>query len=258
MENLKISFIQTNLVWQDIPKNLENFQSKINQITEQPDVIVLPEMFSTGFTMEPSKYAEKMEGKTIDWLKRNALAKNALIIGSLVVEDSGKFLNRLLTVFPDGNIGFYDKRHLFSLAGESNHYTKGDKKLIINYKNWRIHPLICYDLRFPVWSRYQDDYDVLIYVANWPSARSFHWKILLQARAIENQAYVIGVNRIGADGNGTPHTGDSCAFDPFGHNISNMEPNTDMTDTIVLEKDLLEKIRKTYPFFKDSDTYRIC
>jgi omega-amidase len=258
MQKLSVTGIQTTLFWKDVAKNLDNFQNKIENIKESTDIIVLPEMFSTGFVMEPEKYAETMDGKSVAWMKKMAKHKNSVIIGSLIIEHDKKYTNRLLAVFPDEKIELYDKRHLFSLAGENKTYSPGDKKLIIDYKSWKISTLICYDLRFPVWSRSQNDYDVLIYVANWPASRSFHWKILLQARAIENQAYVIGVNRIGADGNGTQHSGDSCAFDPFGHNISKMEPDQDITDTVVLDKEILEKNRKSYPFYNDRDKFAIC
>jgi predicted amidohydrolase len=257
MENIKVTIIQSHLLWQDKPGNLRNFQEKIGSINGNTDIIILPEMFSTGFAMEPNMLAEKMDGNSVEWMKKMASAKDALIIGSLIIEENFKFTNRLLAVFPDGNLKYYDKRHLFSLAGENNKYSSGNNRLIIDYKNWKINPLICYDLRFPVWSRNQDDYDVLIYVANWPASRSFHWKILLQARAIENQAYVIGVNRIGLDGNGTPHSGDSCVFDPFGRNICTINPDEEMVKTITLEKPILEKTRKTYPFQADRDKFEI-
>jgi predicted amidohydrolase len=258
MENLSITSIQTPLVWQDIDKNLEIFGKKIENIREHTDIIVLPEMFTTGFIMEASKFAEKMDGQSVEWMKRMASIKNAMIIGSLVIEESGKYLNRLLAVHPNGEINFYDKRHLFAMAGENKNYTKGEKNIIISYKNWRIKALICYDLRFPVWSRNTDDYDILIYVANWPATRSFHWKILLQARAIENQAYVVGVNRIGEDGSGLHYSGDSCVFDPLGHKLSTIDPDQEMVETIAFDKATLEKIRLSLPFNADSDCFTIC
>jgi omega-amidase len=258
MENLRITIIQSPILWQDIKGNLCNFQSKIDKIQEPTDIILLPEMFSTGFVMNPSAFAETMNGQTVEWMKMIAESKNVLLIGSLIIEENQKFTNRLLAVYPNGNIEHYDKRHLFSLAGENKAYSNGDKKLIINYKSWRINTLICYDLRFPVWCRCQDDYDLMLNVANWPASRSFHWKILLQARAIENQAYVIGLNRIGADGNGTPHSGDSCAFDPFGKIICSLNPDEEQVETIELKKEILEKIRKSYPFHADRDSFSIC
>jgi len=258
MENLRITMIQAALLWQDISGNLKNFQNKIELIEEPTDIIVLPEMFSTGFVTAPSGYAEKMDGRAVEWMKKMAQDKNSLIIGSLIIEENSNYTNRLLAVFPDGSIEYYDKRHLFSLAGENKTFLAGTRKLIINCNSWRINTQICYDLRFPVWSRNQDDYDVLIYVANWPASRSFHWKILLQARAIENQSYVLGVNRIGPDGNGTPHSGDSCGFDPFGKNICSIDSNEEKAETIILQKSLVDKVRNSFPFHADRDNFTIC
>ncbi len=257
MNKLKISCIQSNLYWKDIEKNLAQFEEKIYPITET-DIIVLPEMFTTGFIMEPENFAEKMDGRSVSWMKKMAATKETLVIGSLIIEEEKKYYNRLLAVFPDGNIEYYNKRHLFAMAGENRHYVQGSKNLIFNYKTWRIKTLICYDLRFPVWSRNQDNYDLLIYVANWPSTRSFHWKILLQARAIENQAFVVGVNRVGNDGNNISHSGDTSVFDPLGHLLSSIEPNEEKSETIILNKSHLEETRQKLPFAKDSDKFQIC
>lgn len=257
METLKITTIQTNLIWEDVKKNMLNFEHKILNIDEPTEVIVLPEMFTTGFSMKPEEFAESMEGNSVDWMKRMAARTNALLIGSLIIKEDGKYVNRLLAVRPDGSLEFYDKRHLFAMAGENKEYTPGDKRLIINYKGWKINPLICYDLRFPVWSRNQKDYDLQIYVANWPEKRSFHWNILLQARAIENQSYVVGVNRIGVDGNGYAHSGDTCVFDPLGIRISKTMPNEEKVETVLLEKSHLEQIRKTLPFMQDGDNFTV-
>ena len=177
-EILKVTTIQTHLFWEDVQKNLVNFEIKIKNISESTDVIALPEMFTTGFSMKPSQFAEKMNGETVNWMMRMASLKSALLIGSIIIEDEGRFVNRLLAVHPDGKINYYDKRHLFAMAGEHRDYTAGERRLIINYKGWRLNPLICYDLRFPVWSRNLGDYDVQIYVANRPEKRSFHWKKL--------------------------------------------------------------------------------
>ncbi|NJO90279.1 MAG: amidohydrolase [Chloroflexia bacterium] len=254
---LKITTIQTHLFWEDIQKNLINFELKIKNIDQSTDVIVLPEMFTTGFSMNPSNFAESMNGKTVNWMKKMASDRDALILGSIIINDENRFVNRLLAVYPEGKMDYYDKRHLFAMAGEHEEYTPGDKRLIITYKGWRINPLICYDLRFPVWSRNLSDYDVQIYVANWPEKRSFHWNILLQARAIENQAYVVGVNRIGEDGNGYTHSGDTCVFDPLGVRISFTNPNEDKVETVILNRDDLEKIRKSLPFIQDGDKFTI-
>lgn len=254
---LKITTIQAPLFWENVKKNLINFELKIKNISELTDVIVLPEMFTTGFSMKPDEFAEEMNGKSVSWMKKMAVQKGALIIGSIIIKEDDKYLNRLLAVESSGQINYYDKRHLFAMAGEHHEYSAGDKRLIINYKGWRINPLICYDLRFPVWGRSMGDYDVQVYVANWPEKRSFHWKILLQARAIENQSYVVGVNRIGEDGNGYKHSGDTCVFDPMGEVISFTNPNEDKVETVILNKDLLEKVRKTLPFMQDSDKFVI-
>ncbi len=254
---LKITTIQTHLFWEDIQKNLINFELKIKNIDQPTDVVVLPEMFTTGFSMNPSEFSESVEGKTVNWMRKMASDREALILGSIIINDEGRFVNRLLAVYPDGKIDYYDKRHLFAMAGEHKEYTPGNKRLIVNYKGWRINPLICYDLRFPVWSRNLSDYDVQIYVANWPEKRSFHWNILLQARAIENQAYVVGVNRIGEDGNGYAHSGDTCVFDPLGVRISFTNPYEDKVETVILNKDVLEKVRKSLPFIQDGDKFTI-
>ncbi len=256
-EILKVTTIQTHLFWEDVQRNLVNFELKIKNITEATDVIVLPEMFTTGFSMKPSQFAEKMDGETIKWMVKMASLRDALVIGSIIVEEEGRFVNRLLAVHSDGKIDYYDKRHLFAMAGEHHDYTAGEKRLIIDYKRWRLNPLICYDLRFPVWSRNLNDYDVQIYVANWPEKRSFHWNVLLQARAIENQAYVIGVNRIGKDGNDYAHSGDTCVFDPLGVRVSFTNPNEDKTETVVLVKEELGKVRKSLPFMQDGDKFTI-
>ncbi len=254
---LKITTIQTHLFWEDVQKNLINFELKIKNISEPTDIIVLPEMFTTGFSMKPENFAETMQGNTVDWMKKMAIKRNSLILGSIIIKVENKYVNRLLAVYPDSKIDYYDKRHLFAMAGEDKDYTAGDKRLIINYKGWRINPLICYDLRFPVWSRNLGDYDVQVYVANWPEKRSFHWNILLQARAIENQAYVVGVNRIGEDGNGYKHSGDTCVFDPLGVRISFTNPNEDRVETIRLNMEALKKVRKSLPFIQDGDKFTI-
>jgi len=195
---ISVSIIQSDIIWEDRLSNLENYQNKINQI-ESTDLIVLPEMFTTGFSMNPKDISETMSGETIQWMKANASKMNSAICGSIIIEEDDKYFNRFIWVNPDGSIHHYDKKHLFSFAGEDKNYTSGNNKLIIEYKGWKICPLICYDLRFPVWSRNSEGYDLLIYVANWPDKRKLAWKTLLTARAIENQCYVIGVNRVGKD-----------------------------------------------------------
>jgi len=204
---MKIALIQSQLFWEDPEKNRNKFEKKINAIADKVDLIILPEMFTTGFTMEPNVVAETLQGETLTWLKHLAKAKNSAITGSLVITENGNFYNRLVFVFPSGEVQFYDKKHLFTLAGEDKVYTGGNKKLIVEYLGWKICPLICYDLRFPVFARNAEDYDVLIYVANWPKTRINAWDALLKARAIENMSYTVGLNRIGEDNNGHQYNG---------------------------------------------------
>lgn len=246
-----ITIVQTNIVWENIQKNLSIYQEKLNGI--KSDIIILPEMFNTGFTMDPSQIAEDMNGPTILWLKQNSKTLNAVICGSLIIRENNSFFNRFVWVEPNGSVKIYDKRHLFSFAGENKNYTPGNSKLVIEYNGWKICPLICYDLRFPVWSRNVEDVDLIIYVANWPSKRKFAWKSLLVARAIENQCYVIGVNRVGSDPNNT-YSGESCLINALGETIY---INSDVEDvyTNKLEKKELEKIRNQFPFLNDKDNF---
>ena len=216
---MKIAIIQSPLVWEDPKANRIQFEEKIKSITENVDLIVLPEMFSTGFTMHPELVAETMNGETITWLQSLCKEKNVAITGSLVITENGNFFNRLVFVFPSGEIQHYDKKHRFTLAGEDKVYTAGKNKLIVDYKGFKICPLICYDLRFPVFSRNVENYDVLLYVANWPKIRTNAWDILLKARAVENMSYVIGVNRVGVDDNNLEYIGHSQAVDFFGNDI---------------------------------------
>jgi predicted amidohydrolase len=223
---------------------------------EDVDLIVLPEMFSTGFIMHPKNVAETMQGETVSWLQHLAKAKNAAITGSLVIEEDGKFYNRMVFVFPDGKIQHYDKRHLFSLAGEHHEFTSGTDKLIVEYKGWKICPLICYDLRFPVFSRNTEEYDLLIYVANWPDKRANAWNILLQARAIENMCYVVGVNRIGTDENKNHYSGDSQVADAMGNYT--LEPHQSEGVFIVyLDKKAQDRNREKFGFLNDADTFKL-
>ncbi len=199
---MKVTIIQTHLAWEDKTANLEHFSAHLSALAEATDLIVLPEMFSTGFSMQPERLAEPMDGPTVQWMRAKAADTNAAMVGSLMVREGDCYYNRLVWMFPDGTLQHYDKRHLFSYGTENEHYTAGTNQLLVNWKGWKICPLICYDLRFPVWSRNTMGYDLLLYVANWPERRSLAWNALLAARAIENQSYTVGVNRIGADGNG--------------------------------------------------------
>jgi omega-amidase len=251
---MKIALIQSSLFWENPKENRNHFEEKINSITNEVDLIVLPEMFTTGFTMNPSAVFETMQGETITWLKHLAKAKNTAITGSLIIKENDNFFNRLVFVFPSGEIQFYDKRHLFTLAGEDEIYTAGNKKLVVEYKGWKICPLICYDLRFPVFSRNVEDYDVLIYVANWPEIRIKAWDTLLKARAIENLSYVIGVNRIGEDDNKFEHNGHSQVINFLGDYV--LDPiETEGVFIVELNKPELISARKKLNFLNDQDSF---
>jgi omega-amidase len=253
---MKVALIQTSLYWENPDKNRKVFEEKINSISESVDLIVLPEMFTTGFTMNPFEVAETMQGETISWLISLAKAKNSAITGSLVITENGNFYNRLVFVFPSGAIQFYNKKHLFTLAGEDKIYTAGSEKLIVEYKGWKICPLICYDLRFPVFARNVEEYDVLIYVANWPLTRINAWDALLKARAIENMSYTIGVNRIGEDGNKFQYNGHSQVVNFMGHYL--MEPiETKGVFIVELNKAELLLARKNFNFLNDRDSFEL-
>jgi len=253
---MKIALIQTELHWENPSKNRTSLQEKINSISQNIDLIVLPEMFTSGFTMNPKNVAETRDGKTISWLKEIATTKNCAITGSLVIEENNNYYNRLVFVFPNGEIQHYDKRHLFTLAGEDKIYTSGTAKLIVEYKNFKICPLICYDLRFPVFARNVEEYDLLIYVANWPKPRVNAWDILLKARAVENMSYVIGVNRVGIDQNHHDYIGHSQAVDFLGNYI--LEPQVIEGVFIVeLDKEKMLETRKKLAFLNDKDQFEI-
>ena len=253
---MKVALIQSPLAWENPLLNRNYFEEKMNSITESVDLIVLPEMFSTGFTMNPIEVFETMEGKTVLWLQSLAKAKNSAITGSLIIKEDDNFYNRLIFVFPSGDIQFYDKRHLFTLAGEDKTYTSGRKKLIVEYKGFKICLLICYDLRFPVFSRNAEDYDVLIYVANWPKQRINAWDSLLKARAIENMSYTIGVNRVGTDNNFLEYNGHSQIIDFSGNYL--LEPQTDeeIYCTTLHKSNLLE-FREKFGFLNDRDMFTV-
>jgi predicted amidohydrolase len=253
---MKIALLQTALSWENPKENRLNLEEKIHSISEVVDLIVLPEMFTSGFTMHPQNCAETMQGATISWLQSLAKEKNSAITGSLIIEENGNYFNRLVFVFPNGEIQHYDKRHLFTLAGEDKTYTAGTKKLIVEYKGFKICPLICYDLRFPVFSRNVEDYDLLIYVANWPKIRTNAWDILLKARAVENISYVIGVNRVGIDNNNLEYSGHSQAIDFLGNYV--LEPQeTEEIFIVTLDKDAMLETRKKLNFLNDKDNFEI-
>ncbi|MBU2927868.1 amidohydrolase [Winogradskyella psychrotolerans] len=256
-KELKVAILQTELVWENPEANRGLLSDKIDAIVTNVDLIVLPEMFTSGFTMNPASVAETMEGETIIWLKQTAKIKQAVIMGSLVITEQGNFYNRMVCVEPSGAITTYDKRHTFTLAGEHKVYTAGTEKVIFNYKGWKICPLVCYDLRFPVWARNTEEYDLLIYVANWPKVRIKAWDALLEARAIENMTYCIGVNRVGLDGNNHEYSGHSVAYDVLGNRLDNLTENQDATAIVVLEKEVITKYREKLNFLNDRDDFSL-
>lgn len=259
MQSITISGIQADLIWEDKSKNLQHIENKIVTLSGTSRVVVLPEMFSTGFTMNPAAFAETMDGVSVNWMKRVAAENKLMLTGSLIIEEKGCFYNRMIWMQPDGHYGYYDKRHLFAFAGEDKFYTPGNKRLITSAGGWRFNLQVCYDLRFPVWARQQNaepEYDVLVYVANWPEIRSHAWKLLLTARAIENQCYVIGVNRFGTDGNGLYYSGDSVIVNPLGETLQSIRDKEGII-SCTLHRDDIDGIRKKFPFLNDADTFKI-
>ncbi len=255
--SLTISLVQTNNIWENIEANLSSLSSKIDDIEDQTDMIILPELFSTGFTMEGDKVAESMDGKGVLWMKAISKKKNCLVIGSLLIKESGAFFNRLIVAFPDGHLEHYDKRHLFSFAGEDKVFKAGKERLIFDYKGFRICPLICYDLRFPVWARNTDNIDLLIFVANWPNARMLAWDTLLKARAIENLCYVIGVNRVGEDNNKLIYTGHSAVYDAMGGTILSFETGKEAVKSVSIDLKHIIETRGQFRFLEDRDDFVI-
>lgn len=255
MQTLNVTLIQANLIWEDAKANRKHFEEVFKNIKPNTtDIIVLPEMFSTGFTMQPKGLAEKPNGTTVNWMSSWAGRLNTAIVGSIIIEDNKKYYNRLIWMPPTGVPQHYDKKHLFSLAGEHQNYAAGNERLLVNnYKGWNICPLICYDLRFPEWSRNTNNYDLLIYVANWPINRIDAWNNLLKARAIENQAYTIGVNRVGKDGNNVKYNGNSSVIDFKGNTMLNIVDN-EFSTTITLQKEPQKEFRKRFPFLDDMDS----
>ena len=249
---MKAALIQAPLIWEDAQANRNYFTDKIDSITESVDLIALPEMFTTGFTMNPLSIAETMNGTTVAWMKSIAGTKQSAICGSIVIKEKNGFFNRFLFVLPSGAVHYYDKKHLFSLAGEDKAYVPGKDKLIIDYKGFRICPMVCYDLRFPAFSRNLEDFDLLIYVANWPKPRISAWDTLLKARAIENMCYVVGVNRIGEDSNGLEYIGHSQVIDYLGESLIAPEENEGIFIT-KLDKAKMLETRKKFGFLNDRD-----
>jgi omega-amidase len=291
MSSLTITTIQTGVQWEDKRANLKRLEERILAIPEPTELVVLPEMFSTGFSMRPEALAERMDGPTLAWMQETAARRKIILTGSIIVEEEDNYYNRLIWMLPNGQYGYYDKRHRFAYAGENEHYTAGHKRLIASVKGWKVLLLVCYDLRFPVWSRQtrreggagdpepgagavvgalheagvanattpgatELEYDLLLYVANWPERRAHAWKTLLQARAIENQCFVAGVNRIGDDGNGIYHSGDTMIIDPLGETLYHAAAREE-AHTLTLRKDELTGVRQRFPFWQDADHFSI-
>lgn len=272
-KNLRITIVQSPLHWEQPIKNLTQFSSQLSSLKKNDtDVIVLPEMFNTSFSMNASALAEQPGGNTMKWMEEIAKALKSVVCGSIIIIEKNKFYNRFIWMNPDGSYEQYDKRHLFRMGKEDQIFSVGTKRVIINYKGWNICPLVCYDLRFPVWSRnrlYTDnsavkhsvvshDYDLLLYVANWPTVRSYAWKQLLVARAIENQSYVVAVNRIGKDGHGIEHSGHSAVLNPLGQTLSNIKANKKQIETVELPYLELLKLRTAFPVMHDADRFILC
>lgn len=256
--SLTFSLIQPHMAWEDQSANLQHYEALIQGNSAPGQIVLLPEMFSTGFSMQPAPLAETMDGPTVQWMKDTAARHRIILCGSLIIAADGNFYNRLIWMQPDGAHYHYDKRHLFTYAGEHEQYTPGNKKLIVQVNGWRICPLICYDLRFPVFSRNDaaQPYDVLLYVANWPEKRRNAWQTLLRARAIENQCYVAGVNRVGRDGNGHDYAGDSALISPLGETIW-QAGSGECVQAWTLDKALLTDYRAAFPALNDADSFRL-
>ncbi|KJJ37689.1 amidohydrolase [Aequorivita vladivostokensis] len=254
--DLKITLVQSELIWENASANRELFSKKFQTFEGETDLIVLPEMFTTGFSMNAKKLAEPNDGESLNWMISEARKHNCAITGSVIISENDKFYNRLFFVLPDGTYEKYDKKHTFTLAKENETYTAGNERLIVNFKGWKICPLICYDLRFPVWSRNTEDYDVLIYVANWPKVRTVAWDTLLRARAIENMSYCVGVNRVGFDGNDHEYVGHSAVYDVLGKQVS---PSAfdEFIETVTLSKEHIESNRKHLQFLNDRDKFTL-
>lgn len=256
MSTLNVTIVQADLAWHDAVGNREQFTNTINGLQNPTDLIVLPEMFTTGFSMDAPELAEAMDGESVNWMQEMAASSDASICGSLIISDNGQYFNRFICASPAGDLQCYDKRHLFRLANEQDHYAPGDKLLTFELKGWRICPMVCYDLRFPVWSRNREDYDLLLYVANWPDRRHHAWATLLRARAIENLSYVAGVNRTGTDGNDIPYKGGSSIIDYLGEDLANLGDRTGSASAD-LDLDKLSAFRERFAFHKDADSFAI-
>lgn len=257
-DSLRISMVQSHIIWEDRSENLSYYGELLRRVSGKTDLAILPETFTSGFSMEVEKLADTMDGETVSTIKSWAATYNMAIAGSFIAVEEGKYFNRAFFITPQGEANYYDKRHLFRMAGEDNHFTAGDKRVVLNYKDWNICLQVCYDLRFPVWSRnVGNEYDLLLYVANWPEPRRKVWKALLPARAIENMAYVCGVNRVGVDGKGFMYRGDSMVFSPKGKKLTDAGKREEVTRTCTLLKSELNELRAKFPAWKDADAFSV-
>ncbi|MBS1776987.1 MAG: amidohydrolase [Bacteroidetes bacterium] len=258
-DQLRLTLIQSNIIWENKDANLRQYERLLSTVEVKGHIVVLPEMFTTGFTMNPQPFAETMNGETVEWMRNIARQRLCVITGSVIIEEGGHFFNRMIWMQPDGKSATYDKRHLFGFAGEDSAYLAGDKRVIVSINGWKVCLSICYDLRFPVWARnVGETYDILLYVANWPEKRITAWNTLLKARSIENQCYVVGVNRVGIDGKGISYNGSSQVFDPLGNDLIKQEKvGTECIFQVHLFRELLNHTRSEFPFLKDADRFMI-
>ena len=256
-EQLNVCIVQSELDWEQPDQNRNRFENWLDQLPADTDLVILPEMFTSGFSMNAADLAEPMDGPTVHWMVQMAADHRTAICGSLIIEEAGHYYNRLIFVEAGGEYHTYDKRHTFTLAGEHEVYRAGNQRLIIDYKGWKICPLICYDLRFPVWARNNEGYDLLIYTANWPDKRVSAWDALLKARAIENMSYCIGVNRVGQDGNGHLYTGHSAVYDALGAQISAHQEEGEWLESVRLSKPDLVEVRTRLQFLEDQDSFSL-
>lgn len=254
--DLRVTLVQAELAWEDPGANRDRFAQRLDGLAGRTDLVVLPEMFSTGFSMRAGELAEPPDGPTVAWMAERAAELDAAVTGSLITADGGRYYNRLVWMRPDGSSETYDKRHLFSLAGEEKVYSAGRRKLVTSWRGWTVCPQVCYDLRFPAWNRNLEDYDLILFVANWPERRSSPWRILLKARAIENQAWVVGVNRVGDDGNGAYHAGHSAVIDPLGDAVFE-RAGEECVETVPVSGEQLGEVRGRFGFLRDRDDYAI-
>lgn len=257
-DSLRISMVQSHIIWEDRSGNLGYYGELLRRVSGKTDMAILPETFTTGFSMDVKKLADTMDGETVSTIMSWAVKYDIAIVGSFIAVEEGKYFNRAFFITPEGEVTYYDKRHLFRMAGEDKYFTAGDKRVVLNYKDWNICLQVCYDLRFPVWSRnVNNEYDLLLYVANWPEPRRKAWKNLLLARAIENMSYVCGVNRVGMDGKGFTYRGDSMVISPKGKKLVDAGKREEVTRTCILLKSELEDLRTKFPAWKDADSFSV-